>query len=537
MAQRSLLMSACFFFSACGLAPELALAGDGEAGACCQGGQNCSLLDQISCEKEGHHWLGPGTTCDQCPSLPTCPPAAVLLSHPPADPSTEPTAYTSEFGAGLTISDNFSGAAGPITGVTFWGLDLLRVGNHFEECVESDPTFTVQFRVDAAGTPGGIVCSHVLMASRTPTGVYYGGKEMNEYHVDLPTPCILTRGWITLIGEGEQLCWFLWMASPVGDNRSWCAECPAHEISDDLAFCLHGTPGGAVGACCDDATSVCTSNVLIEQCLGATQRFSPDTPCESLDPPCGAVPGACCFAMLNCTIDLESTCLAAGGLWLGGGAPCGSCPCLVPCPEGGESEGEPTCVTGYVDAFNAGCTVSPARFRPMRFGDTICGVGGFYTSGVDFLPDADWYEFTAPTSVFFQVDVTAEMPIQMRLFEVGAGCPATQIDIGNASACQPLSLGGLAQVGTRYWISVNARVPNDASACPKRYSLTLYHPVGCARGDVNFDGTVDGRDIQSFVDCLLNGATAQGDCFCADADGLNGLSVADVGAMVARLLG
>jgi len=535
MAQR--LMLTPLFFILVTVAPARVRAGDGEVGACCQGGQICVLLDQITCETEGLHWLGPGTTCAQCPTLPACPPTGVVLSHPPADPATEPSAHTSEYGAGLTISDNFSGAAGPITGVTFWGLDLLRVGSHFEECAESDPTFTVRFHADAAGTPGPTVCSYSLLASRLPTGVFYNGKELNEYHIDLPTPCILTRGWISIVGEGDPLCWFLWMSSPVGDHRSWCAECPAHELSDDLAFCLHGTPGGAVGACCDDAAGVCASIVAIEQCLGATQRFSPDTPCEALDPPCGAVPGACCFAMLNCSIVLEPDCASSGGQWQGGGAPCGSCPCLVPCPEGGEPEGEPPCVTGYIDAFNAGCTATPARFRPMRFGDTICGVGGFYTSSVDYLPDADWYEFTAPTSVFFQVDVTAEMPIQMRLFEVGEGCPANQIGIGNATACQPLSLGGLAFAGTRYWMAVNARIPNDASACPKRYSLTLYNPVGCARGDVNFDGMIDGRDIQAFVDCLLTGATGQGDCFCADADGLNGLSMADVFALIGRLLG
>ena len=51
-------------------------------------------------------------------------------------------------------------------------------------------------------------------------------------------------------------------------------------------------------------------------------------------------------------------------------------------------------------------------------------------------------------------------------------------------------------------------------------------------GDMNQDGKKDGRDIQQFVGCMLAG----GNCACADVDGANGVTVADVSAFVSGLL-
>ncbi len=51
-------------------------------------------------------------------------------------------------------------------------------------------------------------------------------------------------------------------------------------------------------------------------------------------------------------------------------------------------------------------------------------------------------------------------------------------------------------------------------------------------GDMNQDGTIDGDDIQHFVNCLVVG----GACGCADLDG-GGLGPSDVLALVNSLLG
>jgi hypothetical protein len=52
--------------------------------------------------------------------------------------------------------------------------------------------------------------------------------------------------------------------------------------------------------------------------------------------------------------------------------------------------------------------------------------------------------------------------------------------------------------------------------------------------DMNGDGKRDGRDIQQFVNCVVAGG--DGNCYCADVDQANGVTVADVAMFVNDLL-
>lgn len=65
-----------------------------------------------------------------------------------------------------------------------------------------------------------------------------------------------------------------------------------------------------------------------------------------------------------------------------------------------------------------------------------------------------------------------------------------------------------------------------------------FWPVGlvcyCA-GDLNGDGAKNGKDIQKFLDCVI--ASGAGNCTCADMDGANGVTIADVSVFVTDLLG
>lgn len=58
-------------------------------------------------------------------------------------------------------------------------------------------------------------------------------------------------------------------------------------------------------------------------------------------------------------------------------------------------------------------------------------------------------------------------------------------------------------------------------------------PVCACPGDMNNDGTKNGRDIHRFVQCII--ATA-GDCACANVDGAGGVTIADVPVFVAALI-
>lgn len=51
-------------------------------------------------------------------------------------------------------------------------------------------------------------------------------------------------------------------------------------------------------------------------------------------------------------------------------------------------------------------------------------------------------------------------------------------------------------------------------------------------GDMNQDGSKNGDDIQTFVNCFITG----GNCSCADVNGTNGMDVGDVTLFVADLL-
>src|SRR5690606_16731942 len=114
-------------------------------GACCQGGSFCSIGLQAGCEAEGHTWLGAGTTCSECPALPQCPEDGTLFGQRPADPLDEPSAHTSDGDAILTVFDNFAGVGGAVQEVTWWGLDLRRVGNMFQECDDTGDSFVISF--------------------------------------------------------------------------------------------------------------------------------------------------------------------------------------------------------------------------------------------------------------------------------------------------------------------------------------------------------------------------------------------------------
>ncbi len=57
-------------------------------------------------------------------------------------------------------------------------------------------------------------------------------------------------------------------------------------------------------------------------------------------------------------------------------------------------------------------------------------------------------------------------------------------------------------------------------------------PQSACLGDMNSDGDRNGADISAFVGCVIGG----GSCLCADVNGMNGVTLADVTVFVADLL-
>ena len=479
-------------------------------GACCSIAGSCLDLSPEECAQIGSTWLGAGTSCATAPCIEgaCCLPdnsCAQLIAHdcngkggvhvPLAscddDPCARPTdcpanslfsqqrdgpddflAGTSEVDPGLHRFEDFTGVGGAIDGLAWWGLDLDHLGgNLWLDCDEPDPTFIISFHEDAAGVPGRQACSYTLLAERTPTGELYLGAELNEYSVSLPQACTLVNGWVSIVGEGDSECWFLWMSAGLG--YSYCDGCAVQFDSMDYALCLLGEEGGVFGACCDDRAGTCLDRVDISDCAAAGLRFEPNVTCAQLDPPCGVVPGACCFPDATCSSLEQDECAGAGGSWLGAHSICARCPCITPCPEDGADEGEPVCSTNYVDEFNGGCWVEVANFSPIASGQTICGISGvFEVTGESPQPDTDWYEFVVnePTTLTWSAE--AEFPSQIAIVDGTLGCPGIVIDAIATTPCTPMKLTAAVGPGV-YWMVILPIAFSDESGCGARYTAAF----------------------------------------------------------------
>jgi hypothetical protein len=494
-------------------------------GACCFGDGSCTDSTSDDCAAAGGTWLGGGTFCvtrpcdlgacctpddcvnsirydcaqqggvflsgEDCATNPCtdCPPGTLFGQQ--RDGPLDFTAGTSEASAGFVRSEDFWSVAGTIEAVTWWGLDLDHIGdNQFVECDEPDPTFNITFRVDAGGVPGAPVCAYTLTATRTPTGILYLGAELNEYSVVLPEPCVLVNGWITIEGLGDPECWFLWMSAGLGTSH--CDGCADPNESFDLSLCLVGTEGGVFGACCDDTTGACTDDVEITDCAAGGLRFAPDQLCADLDPPCGTIIGACCFPDATCTIETEVDCGTLGGDWLGPDTICSSCPCLVPCPDGGVPEGEPVCTANYVDEYNGGCDAETVMFSPIALGEQVCGEGGVFEIPGDHDADFDWYEINVG-SIELVWSAEAEFPIGLWIVDGNAGCGGAVVLASTAALeCEPASLSLPVDAGT-YWLVIAAIAFTDESVCGARY--TAVASAGGCPADLDGSGAVNVLDF------------------------------------------
>lgn len=96
-------------------------------------------------------------------------------------------------------------------------------------------------------------------------------------------------------------------------------------------------------------------------------------------------------------------------------------PCVVACPTGGISEGEPPLHDGYVDQYDGGCNSANQQFFWLPSGldngeAVICGESGWYVTAGANNRDTDWYLLgMGPTGT---IEVTAECEMPTYLFEL-----------------------------------------------------------------------------------------------------------------------
>jgi hypothetical protein len=127
-------------------------------------------------------------------------------------------------------------------------------------------------------------------------------------------------------------------------------------------------------------------------------------------------------------------------------------PCDLTCPAGGQQEGEPPCVDGYVDWYNGGCQYTGWTEIPAQEGDcaTFCGKGCTYLYQGSSYRDDDWLTVTAAGGPV-TATCTAEYPVQLILFRV-ADCITFDYLLTAAPRCQPAELTWDFSAGTEVWI-------------------------------------------------------------------------------------
>lgn len=239
-----------------------------------------------------------------------------------------------------------------------------------------------------------------------------------------------------------------------------------------LAFELRANSNPSGACCTHNATSNCVDNVILSDCSGYSQSWSP---------------GAC--SQFSCTA------------------------CAITCDANAIPESEPLCGLNYVDIINSGCDTEPHTFTDIVCGQTICGETGTYscTNGTttSVRRDSDWYRFsvTSPTTV--TLSLQAEAALQMILyaaldpFEV---CDTIPLSQSTSTYCPADSVDQELCPGI-YYIRIAPIAPSGIT-CGSKYTLSLdcspMTPVLCCKGDVNIDGSIDARDIRPFINLLLD---------------------------------
>jgi hypothetical protein len=114
-------------------------------------------------------------------------------------------------------------------------------------------------------------------------------------------------------------------------------------------------------------------------------------------------------------------------------------PCVLPCPDGAEIEGEPTIVDGYVDNFNGGCNSTPVVYSQIT-NPLYCGKLGYYVNPTGGSSrDLDWHEVEMPVGGV--LEMIGDATEAMNFYQIEGTCDALIITNGGvAGPCNEFTL-------------------------------------------------------------------------------------------------
>ncbi|MEZ4386837.1 MAG: hypothetical protein R3D98_04550 [Candidatus Krumholzibacteriia bacterium] len=109
--------------------------------------------------------------------------------------------------------------------------------------------------------------------------------------------------------------------------------------------------------------------------------------------------------------------------------------CVIECPAGGELEGEPPLVDGYLDVYNSGCgSPDPGSAFGTITHEVFCGVSGWYLASDGLSSrDTDWFEIEVPASGAIEIEGDAERPTYV--------CELAPHDCGSVAIVQSVVIG------------------------------------------------------------------------------------------------
>ncbi len=618
-------------------------------GACCHPDGTCTITTQFDCTD---NWLGPNTTCDQCPCLVPCPPEGVpegepfcdglnegCLSTPPAfgtivcdGPPICGTAYYD----GTTRDTDWYKLVLPMDTFVTLTLDseFMAVFGFVENCGIDDCAAVTGFinpfaLVDPCVTGNVSACLragtyYVFVAADFNSPAFPCGARYTLYtqcapcEAPLGVCCLPTGECMGVMTQCE--CEF---ASPFGMGGTWfdgvfscepnpCPQPPPNDTcltaepiavpadviannelatDDGAPTCGTTSPGHGVwyvvagtgntmtaSTCnpgsdfdtkiqvfCDCMDLVCVGGnddavgAPPECALNGLNRFSKVSWCS--DPaqlyyihvggfstavgnfqltvtddatPCSppvscVVPiGRCCFGdPVQCVENTNLECTALGGQWNG------SLTCETTCPVPVTNESCPTAIAiaavPYSTSFDN--DLSTADGPPASCNTTSATV----------MQNDAWFSYTPTQECLLSLAVNTTTYDGIIAIYTGPDCDnLTEI------ACldepdNPATWSIEAMPGTTYWFQVGDWGTSEGGGLTQ-FDLDCLTVLPCdCPGDVDGDTYVDGIDLQSFVDCILDPGNGPGvppiiGCQCADVDAEMGVTTADIAAMVNKLL-
>jgi len=222
------------------------------------------------------------------------------------------------------VIDSFAGFAGSIHSITWWGNSaMVWLG---PDCAFEQPApFVIKFYHSSGDGPdydNPAAVYDPVYATYAGTGyTWMGFRELGQiecYTVVLPTGYTPGEGvhWISLASKAED-CDYVWAPGEVDGTGpgQWLYEngiCDPAPSQPHRSFCLY--TAGHAGACCTEATGVCTEGPSEPDCLALGGTFYEgqscyELPAESACNPCGATGDTNCDGAVN-TFDIDPFVLA-----------------------------------------------------------------------------------------------------------------------------------------------------------------------------------------------------------------------------------